>query len=132
MLEDRLVEGMKLERDVIKKGLHERDLGPASEIMPGIAVSDLIVPGAEFFELAVVRCMPGLELFPNKTPVETFFMIITSMDKRESYLHTLAILAQIAGDFSFEHNWRKAKNEDRLRDVLLLTERKRICSMPGS
>lgn len=132
MFEKRVAEAMKVQSSVINKGLGERELGQASEIMPGVAVTDLIVPGTEFFELAVVRCLPGLNLFPGKLPVEAFFMILTSFDKRESYLHTLAILAQIAGDFSFEHNWKKAKDAERLRDVMLLTERKRICMMPES
>jgi len=129
MVEERLAEGMNLKRDVINRGLSQRELGQASEIMPGVAVTDLIVPGNDFFELVIVRCMPGLNLFPEKSAVEAFFMILTSFDKRESYLHTLAVLAQIAGDFSFEHNWKKAKDVERLRDVLLLTERKRVCSM---
>lgn len=132
MVEDRLVEDMKLERDAIRKGLRERELGPAGEIMPGVAVSDLVVPGVDFFELLVVRSFPGIDLLHDKEPIESFFMILTSKDKRESYLHTLAILAQIAGDFSFEDNWKKAKDAERLRDVLLLTERKRVCSVPDS
>jgi hypothetical protein len=132
MLVDRVTKTLQIPAEVLEQGLEERDLGPSSEIMPGVAVSDILVPGAGFFELVVVRCIPGMDLFPKKAAVEAFFMILTSTDKRDSYLHTLAVLAQIAGDFSFEHNWRKAAGEDRLRDVLLLTERKRVCSVSGS
>jgi len=133
MLFDRLVDDtMELPRDVLQAGLEERELGPASELMPGVAVSDLVVPGTGIFKLVAVRCIPGLNLISEKDPVEAFFLILTSKDKRDSYLNTLAILAQIAGDFSFEHTWRKAANEDRLRDIMLLTERKRVCSMPGT
>lgn len=78
------------------------------------------------------KTLAGGHLISEKDPVEAFFLILTSKDKRDSYLNTLAILAQIAGDFSFEHTWRKAANEDRLRDIMLLTERKRVCSMPGT
>jgi hypothetical protein len=100
--------------------------------MPGIAVSDLIVPGDGIFDLIALRCVDGLDLISSKDPVKTFFVILTSRDKRDSYLHTLAILAQIAGDFKFEHNWQRARGEERLRDILLLTERKRICSIPAN
>jgi mannitol/fructose-specific phosphotransferase system IIA component (Ntr-type) len=132
MLIDRLAEKFNLQKSTIKKGFEDRELGPASEIMPGIAVSDLVVPGDGMFDLIALRCVKGLDLFSSKDPVTTFFVILTSRDKRDSYLHTLAILAQIAGDFKFEHNWKKAKGEERLRDILLLTERKRICSIPAS
>lgn len=43
----------------------------------------------------------------------------------------LVALAQIAGDPAFEHHWRTARDEARLRDVLLLTERKRVCAVPS-
>lgn len=132
MLIEKLAEKFSFSKSTLKEGFDERELGFASEIMPGIAVSDLVVPGEGVFDLIVLRCNPGLDLFSNKDPVKTFFLILTSRDKRDSYLHTLAILAQIAGDFKFEHNWQRAKGEERLRDILLLTERKRICSIPSS
>ena len=129
-LTERLVSTLGLEPDVLHQALEERELGPVSEIMPGVAVSDGVVPGSGFFELVAVRCKPGVKLTPQSAPVETFFMILASRDKRDSYLRTLAALAQIAGEPAFDHTWRTARGEARLRDVLLLTERKRICSIP--
>jgi APA family basic amino acid/polyamine antiporter len=127
MILDTLTQTYDIQKDLLKNEIEQRELGPASEIMPGVAVSDMVVPGTGFFEMVAVRAIPGINLLNDKAPVETFFMILTSKDKRDSYLHTLAVLAQIAGDFAFEHVWKKAKDEDRLRDVLLLTERKRVC-----
>ena len=129
-LAEQLSESLGLPPEVLHRTLEERELGPVSEIMPGVAVSDGVVPGRDFFELLAVRCIPGVKLMPQPPPVETFFMILASRDKRDSYLRTLAVLAQIAGDRSFENHWRNAKGEARLRDVLRLTERKRVCSMP--
>ncbi len=132
VLSEKVTSSLKLAQNVLEKALQERELGPASEIMPGVAVSDVVVPGSGFFELVAVRCVPGVKLFPESDPVDALFIILTSMDKRDSYLRTLAVLAQIAGDFSFEQSWRKAVDEDRLRDILLLTERKRACPIPLS
>jgi amino acid transporter/mannitol/fructose-specific phosphotransferase system IIA component (Ntr-type) len=132
MMLDRLSRTFNIQKDILKTEIEQRELGPASEIMPGVAVSDMVVPGNDFFEMVGVRSIQGVKLLDNKDPVETFFIILTSRDKRDSYLHTLAILAQIAGDFSFGHVWKKAKDEDRLRDVLLLTERKRVCYIQES
>ncbi len=60
--------------------------------------------------------------------------IITAMPKAGGdyffIMRTLAALAQIVGSPAFETSWRKARDVDRLRDVLRLTERKRACSMP--
>lgn len=129
-LGDRMVGSLGLQPEVLHRILAERELGPVSEIMPGVAVSDGVVPGNGFFELVAVRCKPGVDLSPQTGPVETFFMILASRDKRDSYLRTLATLAQISGDLAFEQNWRTAKDKARLRDVLLLTERKRVCAVP--
>ena len=127
---ERLNSSLGLQPQVLRMALDGRELGPASEIMRGVAVSDGVVPGDDFFELVAARCTPGVKLMPQVPPVETFFMILASHDKRDSYLRTLAVLAQIVGDPSFEHQWHKAKGEARLRDVLQLTERKRVCSIP--
>jgi hypothetical protein len=62
--------------------------------------------------------------------VEALFIILASREKRDSYIRTLAALAQITGDPDFERQWRTARDDVRLRDVLLLTERKRVCFMP--
>jgi mannitol/fructose-specific phosphotransferase system IIA component (Ntr-type) len=129
---ERLSAGLGLPPDVLLKARDERDLGPVSEIMPGVAVSDGIVPGNGFFEVVAVRCIPHAVLSSSMAPADVFFLILASRDKRDAYLRTLASLAQIVGDPAFEHQWRTAKSEDRLRDVLLLTERKRVCTIPAS
>jgi len=129
-VEARLNAALGLEPEVLRKALDERDLGMASEIMPGVAVSDGIVPGSGFFELVAVRCTPPVALSSSMGPADVFFLILASHDKRDSYLRTLTALAQIVGDPAFERHWRTAKSEDRLRDVLLLTERKRVCAIP--
>jgi len=131
LMTQKVADSLSLQRQVLSRALEERELGQASEIMPGVAVSDLIVPGSDFFELVALRTVPGIDLLPRAASVEAFFMILTSPDKRNSYLRTLAVLAQIAGDPAFEDSWRKALDEDRLRDVLLLTERKRVCPVPS-
>ena len=130
VLAERLVSSLGVQPEVLHRALKNRELGPASEIMPGVAVSDVVVPGSDFFELVAVRCSQGVNLVAQAAPVSVFFMILASRDKRDSYLRILAALAQIAGDPAFDHRWRTAKGEDRLRDVLRLTERKRVCAIP--
>jgi mannitol/fructose-specific phosphotransferase system IIA component (Ntr-type) len=127
---DRLHSALGVAPEVMHKVRDERELGPVSEILPGVAVSDGIVPGEGFFELLAVRCPSGVTLGSRMAPTQVFFLILASRDRRDSYLRTLAALAQIAGDPGFEHQWRTAKGEDRLRDVLRLTERKRVCAIP--
>jgi len=129
---ERLSASLGLQEEVLRRILEERELGRTSELLPGVSMSDVMVPGEGFFELVAVRCMPGVSLAPQTSPAEAFFMILTSRDKRDSYLRTLAALGQVVGDRDFETDWRNARGEDRLRDVLRLTERKRVCAIPPS
>jgi hypothetical protein len=127
---ERLSASLGLQEEMLRRILEERELGRTSELLPGVSMSDVVVPGQDFFELVAVRCVPGVSLAPQASPAEAFFMILTSRDKRDSYLRTLAALGQVVGDRDFEADWRNARGEDRLRDVLRLTERKRVCSIP--
>jgi amino acid transporter len=127
---ERLSVPLGLREEVLRRVLEERELGRTSELMPGVAMSDVVVPGEGFFELVAVRCLPGVPLTSKASPTVAFFMILTSRDKRDAYLRTLAALGQVVGDRDFEPDWRSARGEDRLRDVLRLTERKRICPLP--
>ena len=66
LLIDRLTASLKLPRTVLAQALANRELGPASEFMPGVAVSDLVVPGDDFFELGRGPLHPGRFPFSPK------------------------------------------------------------------
>jgi mannitol/fructose-specific phosphotransferase system IIA component (Ntr-type) len=53
------------------------------------------------------------------------FVIAGTKDERTFHLQTLAAIAQIVQNPNFEKKWLAAKNEEALRDVILLGERKR-------
>lgn len=53
------------------------------------------------------------------------FVLIGSMDERNYHLRALMAIAQIAQEKDFEKNWMAARNIEELRDVILLSSRKR-------
>jgi mannitol/fructose-specific phosphotransferase system IIA component (Ntr-type) len=65
--------------------------------------------------------------FSETSPsVKAVFVLAGSSDRRTLHLQTLAALAQIAMDRSFEEEWLAARKAEQLREVLLLGERRRL------
>jgi amino acid transporter len=58
--------------------------------------------------------------------VKAVFIILGTKDERNLHLKALAAIAQIIQEEGFENSWMQARNEDQLRDILLLSQRKRL------
>lgn len=54
------------------------------------------------------------------------FMLIGTLDERSFHLQALAAIAQIVHHPEFEWLWLNARDEDQLRDILLLSNRRRV------
>jgi mannitol/fructose-specific phosphotransferase system IIA component (Ntr-type) len=73
-----------------------------------------------------VRCREGVRFSKEREHVKAVFILIGTRGERHLHLQTLAAIAQIMQDESFEERWAKAKGGTGLRDVLLLSARKRV------
>ena len=94
-------------------------------VHPGLAIPHIIIDGNHKFDVLLVRCKDGI-IFPDTAePVKSMFVLIGSMDERNYHLRALMAIAQIAQEEDFEKNWFAARNIEELRDVILLSSRKR-------
>ncbi len=65
-------------------------------------------------------------MFPSKEEkIHTVFVIFGSNDERNFYLRALSAIAQIIQDQGFDKKWMEAKDEEALREVILLGKRAR-------
>ena len=103
----------------------EREKQSCTVIRPGLAIPHIIVPGERKFEILLVRCRRGLTFSCAPHPVYTMFILVGSMDERNYHLRALMAIAQIAQEKDFEKKWLAARNSEELRDVVLLSSRKR-------
>ena len=90
-----------------------------------MAVPHIIVDGSHVFEMLIVRCRSGISFPESETEVHTIFMLIGSKDERNFHLRALSAIAQIVQDKNFEKNWMSARDEQVLKDLILLANRKR-------
>jgi APA family basic amino acid/polyamine antiporter len=95
-------------------------------LVPGLAVVDVPIPELENrLELVLVR--PDQALSLGTKTVSGLVLIIRDQDYDHHFLPAAAALAQVALAADFWDRWEKAKNPDRLRDLLLTGHRTREC-----
>lgn len=103
----------------------EREQQSYTIVRPGLAIPHIIVSGENQFDIMLVRCKKGIQFSTSDKPVTTLFVLLGSMDQRQYHLRALMSIAHIVQESDFEKRWMAARNPDELRDVLLLSKRKR-------
>ena len=118
-----------IDPEMLARALKTRQQHGSTEMLPGVAVSDALIPGHDRLEFILARLEPGLPLGKGQSASWAFFVILFSADSKDAYLRSLAAIAQITGDVNFAHDWQRASRLERLRDVVLTAPRQRICRM---
>ena len=102
-----------------------RERESSTVIQPGLAVPHVVVPGDNQFELALVRCRQGAVFSELNEPVTQAFVLVGSADERNYHLRALMHIAHVVEEPGFADRWRAARGPEGLRDVILLSGRKR-------
>lgn len=126
----RKVAGLLAERTGLDAGglygkFMEREQQSHTIVRPGLAIPHIIVPGENRFDIMPVRCLDGIRFSTTEEPVTTLFILIGSMDQRRYHLRALMSIAHIVQETDFEKRWKSARSTEELRDVILLSRRKR-------
>jgi len=103
----------------------EREGQSGTVIRPGLAIPHIIVPGEHRFAILPVRCKAGLIFSGSPDPVLTLFAMAGTIDERNYHLRALMAIAHLVHETEFEKRWLAAKSVQDLRDVILLSNRKR-------
>ena len=109
---------------LFEKFLH-REAEGGTVVQPGFAIPHIVVEGENKFDILLVRARDGI-VFPNATePVRIMFVLAGSKDERNYHLRALMAIAQIAQEKLFEQRWLAARDTGAIRNLLLLSARKR-------
>ena len=102
----------------------ERERESSTVIRKGLAIPHIGVEGRNIIKILLVRAKAGV-LFPRDEVAHVIFVIAGSADQRILHLKVLAAIAQIAQSPEFDKKWFEATNEEALKNIVLLSERKR-------
>jgi len=103
----------------------DREKQSSTIIRPGLAIPHIIVPGEHLFEILLVRCCQGIRFPDVEEPINTMFILAGSLDERNYHLRALMAIAQVVQETEFEKRWLCARDIRGLRDIILLSGRKR-------
>ncbi|MBN2684346.1 MAG: amino acid permease [Pontiellaceae bacterium] len=103
----------------------EREEQGSCVLTPFTAIPHIIVDGEQQFKIMLIRSREGIS-FESDQSVRAFFVIVGSRDMRHLHLKALAAIAHVCQHPEFEKRWATAKNEEQLKDILLLSDRIRM------
>lgn len=112
-------------KENIELDLLKREHDVSSTINDSVAIPHIVIPGEKSFGLILARAREGVIFDDNHPDVQAIFVLYGSQDERNFHLRALSAIAQIVSDPKFEKKWMYAKNNQGLKDVILLGKRKR-------
>ncbi len=120
-----LAEKVAISEEKLYELLLARERQSSTIVQPGLSIPHIIVEGTGIFEIVLVRALAGVTFSELHPPVTTAFVLVGSLDERNYHLRALMTIAHLVREPDFEARWRQARNPEALRDVVLLSSRKR-------
>ncbi len=109
---------------LLEKFLH-REAEGGTVVQPGLTIPHIVVEGENKFDILLVRAADGIGFSSAAEPVRIMFVLAGSKDERNYHLRALMAIAQIAQDKNFEQRWFAARDIEAIRNLILLSTRKR-------
>jgi amino acid transporter/mannitol/fructose-specific phosphotransferase system IIA component (Ntr-type) len=115
----------KTEKELI--GLfNDREREFSTAVTDFTAIPHIVVDEKDLFYIMLVRCREGIRFNEKRKSVKAVFLFISSPTLRKTHLRTLASIAALTNEEDFEKKWMDAKDEHYIKDMVLLSKRKRI------
>jgi APA family basic amino acid/polyamine antiporter len=121
---DILSEDLGMKSEELLNKFMESEIASSTVIATGLAIPHIAVTGENIFKVILVRARAGI-IFPHDQLIHTLFVFIGSSGDRILHLKVLSAIAEVTQGPGFTEQWMEAKNEEELRNVVLLAERQR-------
>lgn len=120
-----LSEQLNMDENQLFQLLIEREKESPTALRPGLAIPHIIIPGEGKFSVTLARSKPGIDFGGNTAPVHIVFVLAGTMDERNFHLKALMAIAEITTASGFDSSWAKCRTTEGLRDLVLLSKRRR-------
>jgi amino acid transporter/mannitol/fructose-specific phosphotransferase system IIA component (Ntr-type) len=105
--------------------LTAREMESSTALTPVFAIPHVVFPGEGPMHMLLARCLPGIHFNEQAPAVHAVVVLAGSAADRNLHLRCLAAIAQIVQNRDFDERWVQARDEQSLKDVFLLGERRR-------
>jgi mannitol/fructose-specific phosphotransferase system IIA component (Ntr-type) len=120
-----LAEKLETDEYVLFEKFLYREAEGGTVVQPGFAIPHIVVEGENKFDILLVRAVDGIDFSHAPDPVRIMFVLAGSKDERNYHLRALMAIAQIAQEKDFEQRWLAARDTAGIRNLILLSTRKR-------
>jgi basic amino acid/polyamine antiporter, APA family len=103
----------------------ERENEITTAISGFTAIPHIVIEDIDTFHMAVFRCKDGIKFSEKHPEIKAVFLFVSSPKLNKLHLQTLASIATLIKDEHFQEKWLEAKDENYLRDLILLRKRKK-------
>ncbi len=111
---------------VLLEALRARERESSTVLAPGLAIPHVVIEGEGAFGVLLARSREGIALAEGKSPVHIAFVLVGTGDERGLHLWALSAIAQVVSGADFEERWMAATTEQALKDIVLLSDRRRV------
>jgi len=113
------------EKEVISRFL-EREKSSNTAVSDFLAIPHIIIDGMDKIFLTVIRCKDGIKFTDNENAVKAIFLLGGTKEKRVLHLKTIASIATLVQYKEFEEKWISSESIIELKNLMLLSSRKRF------
>ena len=91
-----------------------------------LAIPHIVIDGKNKMFLTIVRSKEGIKFTESENKIKAIFLLGGTKEKRLLHLKTLASIATLVGQKDFQKNWLNADNIIELKNLMILSNRKRF------
>ena len=102
-----------------------REQESSTVLAPGLAIPHIVVGGDMPMAMLIARCRLGIRFSEEDADVRAVVVLAGSSKVRNLHLRCLTAIAQVVQSHDFESRWMEAQDEQALRDIFLLADRRR-------
>lgn len=125
-ISDPLGADLNMESDKIFELLKKRENESSTAISSFVSIPHIILEETEVLHMMIVRCRDGVSFSETEKSVKAIFLIVGNEGERVLHLRLLASIATLVQEKDFKLKWINAKDNNHLRDMILLSSRKRF------
>jgi amino acid transporter/mannitol/fructose-specific phosphotransferase system IIA component (Ntr-type) len=120
-----IAEDQDMPQDELIRRFEARQETENTALSPFLAVPHIVIDGKQKMFMAVVRASEGIRFTEQEDSVKAVFLLGGSADVRTLHLKTIAAIASLVMLPDFEKKWIDAENTVKLKNLLVLNERRR-------
>ena len=113
------------EQKIISQFL-ERQKESNTAVSDFLAIPHIVIDGSNKMFLTIVRAKEGIKFTEKENDVKAVFLLMGTKEKRILHLKALASIASLIGQKNFQNNWLKISDTIELKNLMLLSNRKRF------